>query len=195
MSRVSELLEIFPYRESLELEIESKVNSQGFNNKKLQIINKMIKRNLRIASMVAHLRSRACVCSACRHTQSLQSCPTVSLWIVALQAPLSMGFSRQKHWSGLPFPPPADLPDPGIEPLSSGISCIAGRFFTYQAIGKPLVCVLTWSYCGLELYNVASGGGSLRKIYWIKLSNLNSNHWIICIISFCFKSSYIVSNL
>ena len=46
MSSVSGLLEIFPYKESLELEIESKVNSQGFNNKKLQIINKMIKRNL-----------------------------------------------------------------------------------------------------------------------------------------------------
>ena len=36
----------------------------------------------------------------------------------ARQAPLSMGFSRQEHWSGLPFPPPGDLPDPGIEPRS-----------------------------------------------------------------------------
>ena len=39
-------------------------------------------------------------------------------WIIACQAPLSMGFSRQEYWSGLPFPPPADLPDPGIEPVS-----------------------------------------------------------------------------
>ena len=37
-------------------------------------------------------------------------------WTVAHQAPLSMGFSRQEHWSGLPFPSPGDLPDPGIEP-------------------------------------------------------------------------------
>ena len=36
-------------------------------------------------------------------------------WTVALQAPLSMGFSRQEYWSGLPSPPPGDLPDPGIE--------------------------------------------------------------------------------
>ena len=36
-------------------------------------------------------------------------------WTVACQAPLSMGFSRQEHWSGLPFPSPGDLPDPGIE--------------------------------------------------------------------------------
>ena len=39
-------------------------------------------------------------------------------WTVALQAPLSMGFSRQKYWCGLPYPPPGDLPDPGIEPGS-----------------------------------------------------------------------------
>ena len=39
-------------------------------------------------------------------------------WTVAYQTPLSMGFSRQEYWSGLPFPPPVDLPDPGIEPGS-----------------------------------------------------------------------------
>ena len=39
-------------------------------------------------------------------------------WTVAHQASLSMGFSRQEHWSGLPFPSPGDLPDPGIEPRS-----------------------------------------------------------------------------
>ena len=51
----------------------------------------------------------------------------VTLGTVALQAPLSMGFSRQEYWSGLPCPSPGDLPDPGIEPQ---VSCIAGRFFT-----------------------------------------------------------------
>ena len=39
----------------------------------------------------------------------------MALWTVALQAPLFMGFSRQEYWSGLPFPPPGDLPDPGME--------------------------------------------------------------------------------
>ena len=39
-------------------------------------------------------------------------------WTVAYQAPLSMGFSRQEYWSGLPFPSPRDLPDPGTEPAS-----------------------------------------------------------------------------
>ena len=42
----------------------------------------------------------------------------VILWTVALQAPLSMEFSRQEYWSGLPFPSPGDLPDPGAEPES-----------------------------------------------------------------------------
>ena len=48
-----------------------------------------------------------------------QSCLTLETpWTVAHQAPLSMGFSRQEHWSGLPFPSPGDLPDPEIEPRS-----------------------------------------------------------------------------
>ena len=42
-------------------------------------------------------------------------------WTVACQALLSMGFSRQKYWSRLPFPSPGDLPDPGIEPRSSAL--------------------------------------------------------------------------
>ena len=48
---------------------------------------------------------------------------------VAHQAPLYMGFSRQEYWSGLPFPPPEDLPDPGIEPRSLMSSALAGGFF------------------------------------------------------------------
>ena len=48
----------------------------------------------------------------------LQSCLTVTPWTVAPQAPISMGFSRQEYWSGLPFPLPGDLPDPGIELVS-----------------------------------------------------------------------------
>ena len=48
-----------------------------------------------------------------------QLCPTLcDTMTSACQFPLSMGFSRQENWSGLPFPPPRDLPDPGIEPVS-----------------------------------------------------------------------------
>ena len=49
----------------------------------------------------------------------LQSCPTLcDLWTVSPQAPLSMGFFRQEYWSGLPCPPPRDLPDTEIKPVS-----------------------------------------------------------------------------
>ena len=52
---------------------------------------------------------------------------------VAHQAPLSMGFSRQEYWSGLPVPPPGDLPNPGIEPTSLRSPASAGGFFTASA--------------------------------------------------------------
>ena len=50
-----------------------------------------------------------------------------TLWTVALEAPLSMGFPRQEFWSMLPFPSLGDLPDPGIEPRSPASSLLAGR--------------------------------------------------------------------
>ena len=58
-------------------------------------------------------------------------------WIVACQAPLSVGFSRQEYWSGFPYPPPGDLPDPGIKPESLMSPALAGGFFTTNAIWKP----------------------------------------------------------
>ena len=58
-------------------------------------------------------------------------------WTVASQAPLTMGFSRQGYWSGLPFPSPGDLPDPGMETASSRI---AGRFFTMWTIMEAPYC-------------------------------------------------------
>ena len=54
----------------------------------------------------------------------------VTLWTVVCQAPLSMGFSRQEYWSGLPCSPPRDLPYPGIELVSLISPALAGRFFT-----------------------------------------------------------------
>ena len=58
----------------------------------------------------------------------------VTPWTVTHQAPLSMGFSRQEYWSGLPFLPPGDLPNPGIEPMSPAL---AGRLFTTEPPGNP----------------------------------------------------------
>ena len=67
----------------------------------------------------------------------MHECAT--LWTVAHWAPLSMGFSRQEYWSGLPCHPPGDLPDPGIKPASLTSLALAGRFFTTSATSEALV--------------------------------------------------------
>ena len=59
------------------------------------------------------------------------------LWTVTRQAPLTMRFSSQEFWSGLPCPLPGDLPDPGIKHMSPAISYITGRFFTAEPLEKP----------------------------------------------------------
>ena len=61
---------------------------------------------------------------------------SVAPWTAARQARLSMGFSRQEYWSGVPFPPPGDLPDPGVE-LESESPALAGWLSTTSAPGKP----------------------------------------------------------
>ena len=79
-----------------------------------------------------------CVCA-----KSLQSCPTLcDPMAVALQAPLSMGSSRQEFLSRAPYPPPGDLPDPGTEPASLAL---AFRHFTTEPPGKPIyVCMYVY---------------------------------------------------
>ena len=59
-------------------------------------------------------------------------------WTVAHQAPLSVGFSRQEYWSGLPFPTPGDLPDPGIESASLVSPALAGGFFTTELPSREI---------------------------------------------------------
>ena len=68
-----------------------------------------------------------------------QSCPTLCdpVDYIAYQAPLSMEFSRQEYWSGLPFPPPWDLPNPRIKPASLQSPALAGGFFTTAPPGNP----------------------------------------------------------
>ena len=65
-------------------------------------------------------------------------------WTVAQQAPLSMGFSRQQSWSRLPFPPPGELPDIGIEVMSPESPALGGRFSTTAPPGKPIYVKPQW---------------------------------------------------
>ena len=70
--------------------------------------------------------------------QSLHSCPTLcNPMDLARQAPLSMGFSRQEYWRGLPCLPPGDIVNPGIKPWSLMSPALAGRFFTTSATWEP----------------------------------------------------------
>ena len=69
--------------------------------------------------------------SPCIMLKSLQLCPT--LWAVARQVWLSMGFSSQEYWSVLPFPSPGNLPDTGIKPVSLKSPALVGEFFTTSA--------------------------------------------------------------
>ena len=77
---------------------------------------------------------------------SLFSCVQLfaTLWTVAHQAPLPMRLSRQEYWSGLPCPPPENLPCPGIEPASLMSPAQAGKFFTTSATWEAYIYI---SYC------------------------------------------------
>ena len=113
-----------------------------------------------------------------------QSCPTLcDPWTAAHQAPLSMRFSRQGYWSGLPFPSPGDLPNPGIEPGSPALQ--ADSLLT-ELQGKPCFRIsgfirkllkiqqadvsrlFLWmtSWSPVTLYNSLLLTLSFRKLFW-----------------------------
>ena len=110
-------------------------------------------------SVCIYVYRYVCVCM-CMHAQPLKSCQICFAmpWTVAHQAPLSMKFSRQEYWSGLPFSPSGDLPRPGIEPVVP-VACIglAGRFFTTE---PPRNCCV-YIYTHINIISV------LYTIYWV----------------------------
>ena len=79
------------------------------------------------------ISSNQCILGYFSHVQLF-----ATTWTVALQASLSMGFSTKEYWSGLLFPAPGDLPDPGIEPVSLMLPAWAGEFLTTSATRKPV---------------------------------------------------------
>ena len=80
---------------------------------------------------------------------------------VAHQAPLSMGCPRQEHWSGLPFPPPGDLPHPGIKPLPRAL---AGGFFTAHWATTEAHSILYWSQIHLSQTSVSKEGPGNKEL-------------------------------
>ena len=98
-----------------------------------------------------HTHTHTCVC-VCSHV-----CLFVTPWTVDLQAPLSIAFSRQEYWSGLPCPSPGDLPNPGIEPASLMSSALAGRFFTTGATWEAIYMYFQILYCLFFIFFTIKG--------------------------------------
>ena len=82
---------------------------------------------------------------ACMYVKLLQSFQLfITLCTIAGQAPLSMGFSRQEYWSGLPCPPPGNLPGSGVKPTSLVSPMLAARFFTISATQEAPLFITTF---------------------------------------------------
>ena len=100
-------------------------------------------------------------------------------WTVAYQAPQSTDFSRQEYWSGLPFPSPGDLPDPGIEPGSPALQADA---LPSESPGKPLYQrgflrllaneIWQWGHC-VHLKEITANPATSLNLHWGK-----STHWL-----------------
>ena len=112
----------------------------------------------------------------------------VTLWAVVGQIFLSMGSTRQKYWSGLPFPPLGDLPDPGIEPATLRSPSLAGKFFTGKLVpsGKPLKdYVLVAQSCPTlrDPLDCSLPGSSVHGILqariqeWVAISSSSRSSW------------------
>ena len=110
-----------------------------------------------------------CVCML-GHFSHVQLCAT--LWTVAHKAPLSMGFSRQEYWSGLPCPPPGDLPDPRTEPVSLASPALAGGFFTTSNTWEtPIIYI--------HVYNDLLLHGKLPQNFAAETANIYYLHfWV-----------------
>ena len=90
----------------------------------------------------------------------------VTPWTIACQAPLSLGFSKQGYWSGLPFPLPRDLPNPGIKPTSPTFPLLSGYISLLHNLRSPLICStqgLLVVACGIYFLDQGSSPGPL---YW-----------------------------
>ena len=111
-------------------------------------------------------------------------------WPVASQAPLSMKFSRQEYWSGLPLPTPGDAPDPGKEPPSLASPALIGRFFTTSTTWGALTPAECHSKAGVVftamLVNTADSGVWVAHVAGCVLTWKHLSHSLSRCVSKCF---------
>ena len=112
---------------------------------------------------------------------------------VAHQAPLSIGFSRQDYWSGLPLPPPGELPNLGIKPKSVPSPALAGRIFTSAPPGSPLEACTSVSMYSLFPHDILSFEYTPIKVFTLAIKQLlpgsNDLHMAKPIVLFVFFSN------
>ena len=118
----------------------------------------------------------------------------MTLWIVTFQAPLSMGFSRQEYWSGLPYPQGGDLPNPGIQPMYLMSPVLTAGFFTtgatweahlqvysvqfssVQSLSHVRLFVTPWTAAHQASLSITNSQSLLMSIQLV----MPSNHFIFC---------------
>ena len=104
-------------------------------------------------------------------------------WTVAPQAPLSMGFPRQEHWSGLPFPSPGDLPNPGLEPTFLTSPSLAGGFFPASATWEAHVSFY------IPISDVSESSSCFKSLPTSSIDhffNCHHSNIVYCGVNFCF---------
>ena len=123
--------------------------------------------------------NRFALIPACMLSHSVMS-DSVTLWTVARQAPLSTRFSRNEYWSGFSCPPPGDLYDPRIEPVSLKSPALSGGFFTISTTWEVLALIFLYIYfwvhiCSFLLdISLAARPDCLGHMYFICLALVNN---------------------
>ena len=106
-----------------------------------------------------------------------------TLWNIVLQPPLSVGFSRQEYWKGMPYPPPGSLSNPGIKPASLTSPALAGRFLTssatYCSVAQSCPTLCNPMDCLTKASLPFTISQSLLKLMAIE-SMMPSNHIVLC---------------
>ena len=122
------------------------ITQELFRKGNVKIVLPILYQNLKSSTnlcLLINLVTKQLYIKGCICAKSLRLCCFATLWTITSQAPLSMGFSRQEYWTGLPCSPPGDLSDPGIEPQSPVAPALQGDSLPLSQRGSPSSTIVT----------------------------------------------------